>query len=67
MCSNMKTLPIVATKKTGILMQGVRMNVDYELLQRGCDRAREIRLMQEWWRRKHPNPRPIGRPRKEAA
>lgn len=23
------------------------MNVDYELLQRGCDRAREIRLMQE--------------------
>ncbi len=23
------------------------MNVDYELLQRGCERAREIRLMQE--------------------
>ena len=23
------------------------MNVDYELLQRGCDRAREIKLMQE--------------------
>lgn len=23
------------------------MNIDYELLQRGCDRAREIRLMQE--------------------
>lgn len=23
------------------------MNVDYELLQRGCDRAREIRLMKE--------------------
>ena len=28
-------------------MQGVRMNVDYELLQRGCLMARENRLKQE--------------------
>jgi hypothetical protein len=30
------------------------MNVDYELLQRGCDRAREIRLMQERIRESTP-------------
>jgi hypothetical protein len=30
------------------------MNVDYELLQRGCDRAREIRLMQERIREASP-------------
>ena len=38
-------------------------NKKWRELNKEYDRERK----QKWWRLKHPNPRPVGRPRKEAA
>lgn len=47
--------------------KGHRKCVEYGKLWRERNREYDRKRKQEWYRRKHPNPRPIGRPRKEAA
>lgn len=47
--------------------KGRATNSAYNKKWREEHREYDRKRKQEWWRRKHPNPRPIGRPRKEAA
>lgn len=44
--------------------QGAAKNRAYGKEYRERNRERERKRKAEWWRRRHPNPRPVGRPRK---
>jgi hypothetical protein len=46
---------------------GRKVNSEYNKLWRAKNKEYDRKRKQEWWRRTHPNPRPVGRPKKEAA
>ncbi len=47
--------------------EGKRKNSEYNAMWRKKNKEYDRKRKQEWWRRTHPNPKPIGRPKKEAA
>ena len=47
--------------------EGKKKNAEYNAMWRKKNKEYDRKRKQEWWRRLHPNPKPIGRPKKEAA
>lgn len=47
--------------------KGRATNAAYNKKWRESHKEYDRERKQKWWRLKHPNPRPVGRPRKEAA
>ena len=46
--------------------EGKRKNSEYNAMWREKNAEYDKQRKREWWRRTHPNPKPIGRPRKNA-
>lgn len=46
--------------------EGKRKNSEYNAKWRDENKEYDRERKREWWRRTHPNPKPIGRPRKNA-
>ena len=47
--------------------KGKMKNAEYNAMWREKNKEYDRKRKREWWRRTHPNPKPIGRPRKEVA
>lgn len=45
--------------------EGKQKNKEYNARYRELNKEREKKRKAEWWRRKHPNPNPPGRPKKK--
>lgn len=43
---------------------GKKVNSEYNAMWREKNKEYDKKRKAEWWRKKHPNPRPTGRPRK---
>ena len=46
--------------------KGKAANSKYNAMWREKNKEHDRKRKQEWWRRTHPNPKPTGRPKKEA-